>query len=160
MRDHSVVHIGYKGNRFLQFEQTVSYMWFDLFGMFGGLCGLIFGGSIISVIELIYYGTGRFGAEFTSRICCTRRPTKFIESNNNHSVSSSMAFSHGTRPPAASIYFNELVHYQSKRVDKRMPLRRSQQQINPMQLKRAPMTSTNGNNERNHQSPVNTSTFM
>lgn len=128
MRGHSIVHINYKQYRFPQFQQTVVYMWFDLFGIFGGLCGLTFGGSIISVIELIYFGTGRFGAQFTWKIFAMRRTTKSIESNNNknQSVSLSMVHSPATRPPPVSIYFNELIHYNNKRVEKRMQLRRFQ----------------------------------
>lgn len=124
MSGHSILHINYKQNRYPQFEHTVAYMWFDLFGMFGGLCGLTFGGSIISVIELIYYGTGRFGAQFTTKISRMPWTRRSIESNNNQRVSPAM------RPPPVSIYFNELIHYRNERVEKRMPLRRSQPEKN------------------------------
>lgn len=127
MSGHSIVHINYKQNRFPLFEQTVCYMWFDLFGMFGGLCGLTFGGSIISVIELIYYGTGRFGAQFTRKIRSERRIARIIDCNNNQSVPSSKALPPPTRPPAVSIYFNELIHYKDKCMEKRLPVWRSQQ---------------------------------
>lgn len=49
-----------------------------------------------------------------------------METNNNQSVYSSMVFSPTTRLPAVSIYFNELIHYKNKSVDKRIPLRRFQ----------------------------------
>lgn len=110
MRGHSIVHINYIQNRFPQFEHTVAYMWFDLFGILGGLCGLTFGGSIISVIELIYYGTGRFGAQFSRNICSKRSTARGNNSRN--------------APPAASIYLNELVQYKIDGLNKRMQQQR------------------------------------
>lgn len=135
LRGHSIVHINFKHNRVLDFEKTVIYTWFDLFGIFGGLCGLTFGGSIISVIELIYFGTGRFGAQFTwkkrRREMATVRP---INNNNDDDDDNSNqcptpsipSTTMATRPPTVSIYFNELIHYKSDFVKSRPPLRRAQ----------------------------------
>lgn len=62
MKGHSIVHINFQQNRFRQYEHGVRYQWYDLFGAFGGLCGLTFGASIVNILEFLYYFTGKFGA--------------------------------------------------------------------------------------------------
>lgn len=40
------------------------FTWYDLLSTFGGILSLVIGGSLISVIEIIYYLSGYFGALF------------------------------------------------------------------------------------------------
>lgn len=91
VKGHSIVHINFKENQFAQYEHDVRYMWFDLFGAFGGLCGVTFGGSIMNIIELIYHFSGRFGSQ------CTKK------SQNQQK-----------RQIRKPIYFNELPLYKNK----------------------------------------------
>lgn len=105
MKGHSIVHINYKENRIPIFEHSAVYMWFDLFGLFGGLCGITFGGSIITLIELIYYCTGRFASKFTSD-----QPK--LNSQNKKRIRKKIATL--PSPPTISIYFNELNYNRNK----------------------------------------------
>lgn len=68
MTGHGVVHINYNAVRVPQFEHTVVYTWFDLLGLLGGICSITFGGSIITILEIIYFYTGRFGMEIIAKI--------------------------------------------------------------------------------------------
>lgn len=63
----------------IQYEQSANRTWYDflgnwdgnnychiikensVLGYFGGLCGIMFGGSLISVIEFVYFITAKFG---------------------------------------------------------------------------------------------------
>lgn len=78
MTGHGIVHINYKLVRVQQFEHTVLLTWFDLLGKLGGICSITFGGSIISIIELVYFFTGRFGSELIQQI---RKVKEFRERN-------------------------------------------------------------------------------
>jgi hypothetical protein len=81
MTGHGIVHINYKLVRVQQFEHTVLLTWFDLLGKLGGICSITFGGSIISIIEIVYFFTGRFGTELIQKFQQIRKVKEFTERN-------------------------------------------------------------------------------
>lgn len=44
---------------------------------FGGIASITFGASFISIVEIIYFFTGRFGAKLLRYVRQRQRPTKF-----------------------------------------------------------------------------------
>lgn len=63
----TIVHINFQDSKVSLYEHTVIYMWYDLFGILGGLCSITFGGSIIFIFEVLYLSSGRFGLWFIRR---------------------------------------------------------------------------------------------
>lgn len=88
------------------YEQTIQYLWYELLANFGGLTSLTFGASIMSIIELIYFATGKFGT-----ICLKRyNGTLPVDQNaiNNRREKKRNAIGFTNSPKAIQqLYWNE-----------------------------------------------------
>lgn len=60
----SVVHVYYGEKHVKEFEQSMISTWYDLLSSLGGIVALITGGSLVTIVEITYLMTGRFGASF------------------------------------------------------------------------------------------------
>lgn len=99
--NHSIVYINFGSHKVAIIDQNVFSTWYEQLGnllrcchigyiiiviciysaFFGGLASLAFGASIISVVEIIYFGTGKFGALFFAR----HRTTQAVTIKHNFS---------------------------------------------------------------------------
>lgn len=60
----SIVHVYYGDNVVKEFEQSMISTWYDLLSSLGGIVALMTGGSLITLVEVSYLLTGRFGATY------------------------------------------------------------------------------------------------
>lgn len=65
---HTIVHVVYGERDFSEFEQNMISTWYELLSYLGGTLSFVIGGSMLTVIELLYYCTGRFGTTLYRRI--------------------------------------------------------------------------------------------
>uniref|UniRef100_A0A336M215 CSON006867 protein n=1 Tax=Culicoides sonorensis TaxID=179676 RepID=A0A336M215_CULSO len=64
----SVIHV-YYGDMFVkEFEQSMISTWYDLLSSLGGIMALITGGSVMTIVEITYLMTGRFGAFYVRKV--------------------------------------------------------------------------------------------
>lgn len=51
----------YFGNSYVtEYKQTIIHSWYELLSIFGGLVGIVIGGSIVSIAEFLWFVTGKF----------------------------------------------------------------------------------------------------
>lgn len=64
----SVIHVYYGDKYVKEFEQSMISTWYDLLASIGGIVALITGGSMITIVEVTYLLTGRFGANYVRKL--------------------------------------------------------------------------------------------
>ncbi|XP_077294895.1 sodium channel protein Nach-like [Arctopsyche grandis] len=62
--DHLVLHVFFSRDSVVHLVHGLLFNWYDLLSSLGGLCGLVLGGSIISVVEIFYYFFGGPATKF------------------------------------------------------------------------------------------------
>lgn len=105
LANHSILYINFGDSKVEAYEQTIQYFWYELLANFGGLSSLTFGASIMSIIELIYFATGKFGT-----ICVQRMKRTTPEGQNfaNNSVESKRKRRERQSPEVVhQLYWNE-----------------------------------------------------
>lgn len=59
-RGKGILHV-YFGNSYVtEYKQTIIHSWYELLSIFGGLVGIVIGGSLVSIAELLWFVTGKF----------------------------------------------------------------------------------------------------
>lgn len=72
----------YYGQNYVnEYEQAMILTWYELLSNFGGILSLVIGGSLMSVIEIIYYLSGYFGALFFRMIQHSNTKKKIIQND-------------------------------------------------------------------------------
>lgn len=57
---NGILHV-YFGNSYVaEFKQTIIHSWYELLSIYGNLAAIVIGGSLISIAELLWFGTGKF----------------------------------------------------------------------------------------------------
>ena len=70
----------YYGQNYVnEYEQAMILTWYELLSNFGGILSLVIGGSLVSVLEIIYYLSGYFGALFYRKIQHLETKKKMIQ---------------------------------------------------------------------------------
>lgn len=60
----SIIYVYYGDKYVKEFEQSMISTWYDLLSSLGGIVALITGGSLMTIVEIGYILTGRFGASY------------------------------------------------------------------------------------------------
>lgn len=63
----AIIHVFYGNDDCIEYEQAMISTWYELMSNFGGILSIVIGGSIVSVLEIIYHLTGRFGSDYCRR---------------------------------------------------------------------------------------------
>lgn len=109
LTNHSILYVNFGNSKVEAYEQTIQYLWYELLANFGGLTSLTFGASIMSIIELIYFATGKFGT-----ICLRRHnagtsssPTdQNLVNNKKERKRNAIGFTHSPKA-IHQLYWNE-----------------------------------------------------
>lgn len=67
LEDLSVIHVFFANSYVTEYRQTLVYTWYELLSIFGAMCGIVIGASIISVMEMLWFLSGKCGMIWTKK---------------------------------------------------------------------------------------------
>uniref|UniRef100_A0A182PGM2 Pickpocket n=1 Tax=Anopheles epiroticus TaxID=199890 RepID=A0A182PGM2_9DIPT len=74
--DVAVVRIFFGQPETWMYKQNVAYYWFEIFSNFGGMCGIMAGMSLITVMEVVYFAGRQLVLVFATRSWSARLRTR------------------------------------------------------------------------------------
>ncbi|XP_059619329.1 sodium channel protein Nach-like [Phlebotomus argentipes] len=74
----SVIHVNFALPYAVEYHQTIISTWYDLLATLGGLAGFTIGASLLSVVELLWYASGKAGTLWTKHLLTETTEHKWL----------------------------------------------------------------------------------